>query len=198
MSTFLLKYLMLPLATFAGLLGTIHVSALLAGSWHTFIIETELSTHRHLKSTWQGFKDDMARNSGYERTPESYSKDDIKDVAWSVAVANGDNDPQTFVCMLTVESGLNPDSISSRGALGIGQVMPDNVKKKCGLTYAKAFQVKEGIECAHKIHRENLSRVAGNRNKALSLYNWGKLPGKDGKMPTETINYIQKVNQCRA
>ena len=92
-----------------------------------------------------------------------------------------------------VESGFNPDSVSSAGAMGIMQLMPANVKE-AGIT--DPFDPRQNIMAGAEQIAGLLKKYDGDLDLALAGYNAG--PGnvsKYGGVPPfpETRNYIKKV-----
>ena len=91
-----------------------------------------------------------------------------------------------------VESGLRPDAVSSKGALGIMQLMPET---------AKAFDADphdpaQNIDAGARLLRDLLIKYDGDVVKALSAYNAGAgaVDRYHGMPPyAETQNYVDKV-----
>jgi soluble lytic murein transglycosylase-like protein len=92
------------------------------------------------------------------------------------------------------ESAHSSEALSLAGAIGVGQIMPFNVKI-CGLDNAKQLvDAESNIDCHAQILAALLDRTNGNIEQALSLYNWGKIAGgKNGPLPAETRKYIAAV-----
>ncbi|MGB9561870.1 MAG: lytic transglycosylase domain-containing protein [bacterium] len=115
-----------------------------------------------------------------------------------------------------IESGLKPDSISSKGAIGIMQIMPatyDEIKKK--LNHLKDIYDPESNIEAGAFYLSSLIRQTEKLNPhpkeiiplALASYNWGignikrlikKLKTTSwmkllDHLPEETKNYVKKV-----
>ncbi len=113
-------------------------------------------------------------------------------------------DPALVSAVIKCESGFRSDVVSSAGAVGLMQLMPNTKKGWAnelgieGESTNPAFNIRLGTYGLGKL----LKRWNGNVSRALASYNWGignvtKFP--DGPYPKETQNYIQCVtsNQKR-
>lgn len=129
---------------------------------------------------------------GYIPDPEKPRPDTIERDIVSACKATGVDCP-LFRAVIKAESAQDHDALSRKGALGLGQVMPFHVDT-CNLKSARALlEPASNLLCAAKILKSNLNKAKGDKRMALSLYNWGKMPGKNGAMPEETKNYINTV-----
>ena len=95
-----------------------------------------------------------------------------------------------------VESNYNPNAVSSSGASGIMQLMPDTAR---GLGVTDVFDVEQNIHGGAKYLSQLYKKYEGNLELTLAGYNAG--PGnvaKYGGVPPfkETQNYIVKVNKA--
>jgi tape measure domain-containing protein len=110
----------------------------------------------------------------------------------AISAREGVKNQEAFLANLAVESGLNQKAISSKGAIGIGQVLPTN-------TYAKDLDITttEGNITAasrfwkhlEKSYNDNLPKIAGAYNAGEKGVNQNHA---DTTFP-ETINHIDKV-----
>lgn len=106
--------------------------------------------------------------------------------------------PSLVRAVIQTESGGNPRSVSGAGAMGLMQLMPENVKE-AGIS--DPFDPEQNIAAGTKQLAGLLSQYHGDLDMALAGYNAG--PGnvrKYGGIPpfTETRNYIQRVRAAMA
>ena len=97
--------------------------------------------------------------------------------------------------IITQESGGRPCAVSTAGAQGLMQLMPQVQRD---LAVGDPFDPKESVEAGAKLLRTLIDRYAGNLPKALAAYNAG--PGavdRAGGIPPipETKNYVAQVLQ---
>ena len=108
------------------------------------------------------------------------------------AVQNG-LEPALVRAVIKTESDGNPHCVSKAGAMGLMQLMPENVKE-AGIS--DAFDPEQNIAAGTKQLAGLLTQYHGDLDLALAGYNAG--PGnvhKYGGVPpfTETQNYIRRV-----
>ena len=100
------------------------------------------------------------------------------------------------------ESDFNYECVSSAGAKGIMQLMPDEIKE-FGVT--NPFDPEQNIMAAAKLLAAHLKKFNGDYTLAAAAYNAGsgrvqqagRAVGKIGAVPdiSETQNYVKKINQ---
>ena len=102
--------------------------------------------------------------------------------------------PELVRAVIQVESAFNPRARSSKGAMGLMQLMPGTA---ADLQVADAFDPAQNIRGGVKYLRTLLDRFDGSEELALAAYNAG--PGAvarhGNRVPpfTETQNYLAKV-----
>jgi soluble lytic murein transglycosylase-like protein len=102
-------------------------------------------------------------------------------------------DPELLRCLIVVESGLDPNAVSPKGAQGLAQLMPATARE---LQVADPFDPVQAIDGAARRLHDLLERSGGKFVPALAAYNagsgavarWGGLPPY-----RETIAYIERI-----
>lgn len=103
-------------------------------------------------------------------------------------------DPALLKAVIRAESDFNHLAVSSAGAMGLMQLMPETARS---LGVKNPFDPLENIEGGARYLKSLMDRF-GNLNLALAAYNAG--PGaveKHGGVPpySETISYLEKINR---
>jgi soluble lytic murein transglycosylase-like protein len=112
-------------------------------------------------------------------------------------------DARLIMAVIAVESNFNAYAVSSKGAMGLGQLMPGTAS---GLGVADPWSPEQNIEGATRLLRGHLSRVGGAVQEptweqirlALACYNAGAgaVRKYQGVPPyRETQNYIKKIGR---
>ena len=119
------------------------------------------------------------------------SQEEICDALTEAARSN-DLPAPFFIRLLFQESGFRPGVISSAGALGIAQFMPETAADR-GLD--NPFDPLQAIPESARLLRD-LSRRFGNLGLAAAAYNAGPKRVEDwltkkGKLPQETQHYVK-------
>jgi soluble lytic murein transglycosylase-like protein len=99
--------------------------------------------------------------------------------------------------VIRAESGFNPMAVSSKGALGLMQLMPATAVEH---QVQDAFHPRENVEAGCRHLRRLIDRYGGNVSLALAAYNAG--PGRveeAGGVPPfdETRTYLARVLRYR-
>ncbi|MFA9460399.1 lytic transglycosylase domain-containing protein [Thiohalorhabdus sp. Cl-TMA] len=99
--------------------------------------------------------------------------------------------------VIRVESDFQHDAVSSAGAQGLMQLMPETAKD---LGVTDPFDPRQNIMGGSRYLKQLLSRYDGDRDMALAAYNWGmgNLERHPERMPDETVRYVHKVNSLLA
>ncbi|MBF0344588.1 MAG: lytic transglycosylase domain-containing protein [Nitrospirae bacterium] len=101
-------------------------------------------------------------------------------------------DPALIKAVIKAESGGEPKALSYAGAKGLMQLMPSTA---AGLGVKNSFDPRENIMGGTRYLRQLLDRYNGDVRLTLAAYNWGmgNLERTPQKMPSETRNYITRV-----
>ncbi|MBZ1286585.1 lytic transglycosylase domain-containing protein [Clostridioides difficile] len=108
-------------------------------------------------------------------------------------------DSNLIKAIIKVESDFNPNTVSSAGAKGLMQLMPENCRD---LGVTDPFNIEQNIDARTRHIKEYIDMFGGSIEMGLMAYNGGpgrmKSRGVESisdlyKMPKETQNYIPKV-----
>lgn len=121
--------------------------------------------------------------------PQRDTKTLVKDAANRYAL------PAKFVeSVAKVESAMNPNAVSPKGAIGVMQLMPSTARALS----ADPTDPQQNIDAGTRLLRELLLKYNGDVVKALAAYNAGEgaVDKYNGLPPyPETQNYVDKVIQ---
>ncbi len=105
-------------------------------------------------------------------------------------------DPALVHAIVEAESAWNPYAVSSKGARGLMQLMPE---KAAELGVSDAFDPEQNLEGGVRHLRELLIQYDGNLDLALAAYNaGGGAVTRAGGVPNypETRDYVRKITEA--
>src|SRR6185437_10707725 len=121
------------------------------------------------------------------------SREEVCD-ALAQAAQKNDLPVHFFIRLLYQESSFRPEAISSAGALGIAQFMPETATDR---RLDNPFDPVQAIRASARLLRD-LYRKFGNLGLAAAAYNAGPRRVEDwrankGVLPLETVDYVRAV-----
>ena len=141
----------------------------------------------HLASLVSNIRHALQKTAG---TKPVYDVDQIIDHASK----KHDVDPDLTRAVIMAESDFDANSTSSKGAMGLMQLMPETAEE---LGVKNPYDPVENVMGGTRYLRSLLDRYDGNIPLALAAYNWGmgNVERNPGRLPEETRTYIARVNQ---
>ncbi len=123
-------------------------------------------------------------------------KDTRLDSIVSAAAERHKLDPALVKAVIDTESGWNPHAVSSKGAVGLMQLIPSTAQR---YGVGNAFDPAQNVEGGTKYLRSLLDRYDGDLTKSLAAYNAGeRAVDLSNGVPAypETQKYVQKVTDA--
>ena len=102
-------------------------------------------------------------------------------------------EPRLLRAIIEQESGFRPCAISSKGAKGLMQLMPDTAQD---LGVQDPFDPRQSIEAGAKYFKQLMTKFDGDLSKALAAYNSGPTTvDQAGGVPdiAETRQYVDSI-----
>src|SRR5277367_237271 len=112
------------------------------------------------------------------------------------AAARHQVDPALVKAVISTESGWNPRAVSSKGAVGLMQLIPGTAQR---FGVGNRFDPAQNVEGGTMYLRSLLDRYNGDLTKSLAAYNAGEgAVDRFGGVPQfpETQRYVQKVTDA--
>jgi soluble lytic murein transglycosylase len=122
-----------------------------------------------------------------------YSPQSFEDIIRQASDRYGISFP-LLKAIIKAESDFNPRAVSKKGAMGLMQIMPENIR---AMNISNPFDPLENILGGARYFREMLDRFEGHLSLSLAAYNAGPTAVEryNNQIPPykETENYIERV-----
>ncbi len=128
----------------------------------------------------------------YREKPRRQQKAHYEQLISDIASHQG-MDPEVIKSIVQVESGYNPRALSSKGAMGLMQLMPETAS---AMGISNPWDPVQNITAGTKYFSRLLRRYQGDMMKALAAYNAGPtIVDTYGGIPPyqETKEYVKSV-----
>ena len=125
----------------------------------------------------------------------SWSKKDIQQIIISESQKSKYVTPTLALAVAEIESGFRADPISSKGAIGVMQIMPLTAKSVFNVPRFQLFDPIINIQLGVRFLDQLIAQYHGRIDLALSHYNGGSKVGKwpDSRIIPATRPYVKKV-----
>src|SRR5216684_359925 len=136
------------------------------------------------------YLDGKAQN--HQTLNRAFTQQDI-DAAIDQAAARHNVDPSLVRSVVKVESNFNPNAVSSKGAMGLMQLMPSTARS---LNVANPFDPAQNVDAGVRHLRKLLDSYGGNVPLSLAAYNAGSgAVARSAGVPhfRETQNYVRRI-----
>src|SRR6266852_2370014 len=132
------------------------------------------------------------RAQNHQTLNRVFTQQDI-DAAIDQAAARHNVDPSLVRSVVKVESNFNPNAVSSKGAMGLMQLMPSTARS---LNVANPFDPAQNVDAGVRHLRKLLDSYGGNVPLSLAAYNAGSgAVARSAGIPhfRETQNYVRRI-----
>jgi soluble lytic murein transglycosylase-like protein len=112
----------------------------------------------------------------------------------SLAIKHGIN-PIIIISLAKIESGHSPTAVSTAGAIGTMQLMPETAIRELNVD---PYSIADNIEGGIRYLKRLILRYGGNLTLALAAYNCGPtITDKEQRVPeyAETKTFLQKFDR---
>jgi soluble lytic murein transglycosylase len=163
-----------------------------SAAWSDIYLYVDSQGVFHFTNTPTSSKYKVYMSEKRKYTKGLYNNKSYDDVILEAATRNGISS-SLLKAVIHVESYFNPKAVSKKGALGLMQIMPQNLE---ALNINDPFDPWENIMGGAQYFKAMLERFSGQVDLALAAYNAGPTAvEKYNDIPPypETQRYVQKV-----
>jgi soluble lytic murein transglycosylase-like protein len=146
------------------------------------------SSTAHIKGPQAGQDPNYSRAAGNRSVTSAEVDRYINDAA-----ARHHVDPNLVRALVKVESNFNPRAVSSKGAMGLMQLMPATARM---YDLRNPYDAAQNVEAGVRHLKELLKNFGGDVSLSLAAYNAGQgAVERNGGIPpyTETRNYVKRI-----